>query len=354
MVDMQLNGGLGDVVAGQKGILVDSGLTEHMAGVTGDRCNVWLLAISRLQNTLRAYSITESGISALPVISPLLPINYFIPLGSIAASSDRKQLAIGRSGVGLYQFDPATGIATGTVALAGPTSVASGAYNVCFSPDDSKLYVSFAPLILGPFSSYQFDLSSGDSLTMINTATAMNNPISISFKKATNGKIYTTSGGSQLNVINFPNLPVPACQFIAGALPLTGNTGLGLPNTVPVFVTDTLTGHGDFKAGCFASGLDLHALNDSTGWDYTWSTGATGPVCTVDLPGTYRVTYKSAPCIYHIDTIVARFPGGTIPQLYMEASCKGDTNGLAMFILIRATLPVILMSGRTAMASWYP
>jgi gliding motility-associated-like protein len=327
IVDMQQNGGLGDIQAGQKGVLVDSGLTEHMAGVTGDHCNIWVLTISRLQNTLRAYNITESGVNANPVISPLLPVNYYIPLGSITASSDRKTVAIGRSGVGLYDFDPATGTATGKVALAGAYSVASGAYNVCFSPDDSKLYVSFVPLPVGNYASFQFDLSSGDSLTMVNSAVVMNNPISISFKKAANGKIYTTSGGNALNVINYPDLPVPACQFIAGALPVTGNIGLGLPNTVPVFVTDTMTGHSAFKAGCFAAALNLHALNDSTGWDYNWSTGATGPLCSVEMPGTYWVTYKSAPCIYHTDTIIAMFPDGAAPHLFIEANCKGDTNG---------------------------
>lgn len=329
VIDMQLNGGLGDVVPGQKGILVDSGLTEHMAGVTGDRCNVWVLTVSRLQNTLRAYDVTESGVNNSPVISPLLPTNYYIPLGSIAASSDRRTLAIGRSGVGLYQFDPATGSATGTVQLAGSYTISSGAYNVCFSPDDSKLYVSYAPLIVGLFASFQFDLSSGDSLTMVNSAVPIDNPTSFSFKKAANGKIYTTGGGNTLNVINFPDLPMPACQYIPGVLPLPGSVSFGLPNTVPVFVSDTVTGHSGHKAGCYAAGLTLHAINDTSGWDYNWSTGASGPMCTVDTPGTYWVTYKSAPCIYHTDTITARFPNGTLPHLVIRESCKNDTNGQA-------------------------
>src|SRR5690606_23628606 len=43
VVDMDLNGGLGDVVPGQQGILIDSSLSEKMTAVVGDRCNVWLL-----------------------------------------------------------------------------------------------------------------------------------------------------------------------------------------------------------------------------------------------------------------------------------------------------------------------
>src|SRR5690606_32532111 len=43
VVDMSLNGGLGDVISNRKGIFVDSFLTEKMTATLGDRCNIWLL-----------------------------------------------------------------------------------------------------------------------------------------------------------------------------------------------------------------------------------------------------------------------------------------------------------------------
>jgi len=329
VVDMQQSGGLGDVLPAQKGILLDSGLTEHMTAVVGDHCDIWLLAIGRLQNALRAYNISEAGINASPVVSPLLPVNNYIILGSIAVSSDRRKLAIARSGIGLYDFDPATGTAVGKVPLAGAYTPSTGGYSVCFSPDDSKLYASFAPLIIGLFYSFQYDLSSGDSLTMINSAQPLANPTSYSFKKGPDGKIYTTGGGNALNIIHAPNLPVPACQYEPGALPLQGSVSLGLPHIVPVIRKDTVLTQQQVKAGCFAEGLPLQALNDTSGWDYVWSGGQPGPYYTAGAPGVYWVSYKSPPCRFHTDTFLVSFPEGRLPHLEIRPACSNDTNGLA-------------------------
>lgn len=329
IVDMQLNGGLGDIVSGQKCILVDSGLTEHMTAVTGDRCNVWLLATSRQLNTLRAYEISESGINTTPVSSPLLTINGYVPIGSIAASADRKTLAVARSGVGLYRFDAATGIATGTIPLAPPYTPSSMAYSVCFSPNDSKLYVSFGPLIVGLFYAFQYDLSSGDSLTMINSRVELPEPASCSFKKGPDGKVYSTSRGTALNVIRHPDLPMPACEYVADALPLTGMVSFGLPNIVATITRDTMGQRKKVQAGCFTTGITLRATEDTTAWGFLWGNGAAGPQLVAEEPGDYSVTYYTAPCVRHTDTFSVSFPDGKLPSLSIQASCKGEHNGKA-------------------------
>ncbi|WP_118952571.1 PKD domain-containing protein [Taibaiella helva] len=328
IVDMQLNGGLGGVIAGQKGILVDSGLTEHLSAVAGDHCNVWLLTISRLGNTLQAYELDASGISSTPVVSPLLPVNYYIGLGCIDVSTDRKTLAIGRSGIGLYHFDPASGTATGIIPLAGPFSPSTGAYSVCFSPDNSKLYATFAPLIVGLFYSFQYDLSSGDSLTMVSSA-AQFNAFIYTFKRGPDHKVYATGGGSALHVIAQPNLPMPACQFLPGAQPLTGTVGFGLPNIVAEVIRDTVTTAKAAKGGCFAESLALAATNDTTGWDYTWSSGATGPSQMVSAEGYHWVSYFSPPCTFHTDSFLVSFPNGRLPVVRINEGCAHTANASA-------------------------
>src|SRR6202012_5882764 len=62
IVDMTLDGGLGDVVAGQKEIPVDSILSEKMIAVQGDNCDIWLLVHDNINNNFKAYDITSEGI----------------------------------------------------------------------------------------------------------------------------------------------------------------------------------------------------------------------------------------------------------------------------------------------------
>ncbi len=42
VVNKNLNGGLGDIEPGRKGLLLDSMCTELMTATLGDRCNIWL------------------------------------------------------------------------------------------------------------------------------------------------------------------------------------------------------------------------------------------------------------------------------------------------------------------------
>lgn len=328
VVDMSLNGGWGDIVPGQKGVLIDSGLTEHMTGVVGDRCNVWLLVISRLQNQLKAYSITATGIDPTPVLSPLLPINNFATLGCMDVSPNRKKLAIGRFGFGLYDFDPATGMASGGMQVMGSLP-ATTAYSPCFSPDNTKLYISYVPVTLGTYYSYQLDLSSGNPAIIPGTATSLL-PVSYSFKRAPNGLIYAAGESSvDLHVIQSPNLPGAACQYTPDAISLSpGATHrFGLPTVVPVFIRDTLYSSALSKPPCFASSFTIHALNDTTGWDYLWSDGTTGPSLVVDTPGTYWVSYHAPPCRDRTDTFHVRF-GSRLPQLEAAAGCKSSNSAL--------------------------
>src|SRR5690606_32165637 len=69
IIDMDLDNGLGDVVAGGKTLVMDSMLSEKMIAVPGNRCNVWLLVHAYYSNTFKAYEITSNGVQLNPVIS---------------------------------------------------------------------------------------------------------------------------------------------------------------------------------------------------------------------------------------------------------------------------------------------
>jgi hypothetical protein len=116
VLNMDLNGGLGDIEAGRKGIAVDSGLTEKMIGVVGDRCNVWVITCVRSQSVYKAYEITAAGLNPTPVVSNVgTPKN--LSFGYLAVSPNRKYIAAseqalfgGNNGLELSRFDAATGV----------------------------------------------------------------------------------------------------------------------------------------------------------------------------------------------------------------------------------------------------
>ncbi len=99
IVDMSLNGGLGDIVAGRKNILLDEGpLQESMVAVPGNNCDIWLLVHPYHDPEVRAYHITREGIDTIPVVSNTGPAltasTAAYELGGMAISPDRTKIAI--------------------------------------------------------------------------------------------------------------------------------------------------------------------------------------------------------------------------------------------------------------------
>lgn len=324
IVDMRLNNGLGDVVPGSKGIFVDSMLTESVTASVGDRCNVWVFSQSLLYQELRVYEVTAAGLNTNAVVSVFPGSSY------LAVSNDRQTLAINGDRVRLYDFDPIAGL------VSNPVTLSSGGYGLCFSPDDTKLYTTTLGSADQDAAIYQYDISSGDSLSIEMSKTLigyLGTRFTSYVKRAVNGKLYFLSSLSPnaIGVINQPNLPGTACGFTPDVVsPVSGTRfSMGLPNVVPVIPHDTfLTGQA-WSAGCFAVETSVRALDTSTGWDYVWSTGVTGMALTVDTPGTYWVSYRTPPCNYHVDTFHVRFPLGVLPDIYTHAACRSDSNGAA-------------------------
>jgi gliding motility-associated-like protein len=327
VVNMDLNGGLGDVEAGRKGIAVDSGLTEKMIGIVGDRCNVWVITCARSQSVYKAYEITAAGLNPVPVVSNVgTPKN--LSFGYLAVSPNRKYIAAseqalfgGNNGLELSRFNPATGVIFNAIQLE-PTL---GYYGVCFSPDNSKLYGNSFQEV------YQFDLTAADPAS---TKTLIcNNGRSSALQLGPDSRIYFQHSGNTYNkvsFIRFPNLAGAACQPLLDTITLQPGTtfSFGLHNTVPVFTRDTLSYKDTIEAGCFATAYNIKAA-DTTGWDYIWSTGSTATSITATSSGMYWVSYHTPPCVFHADTFNLTFPNGFLPQIDIRNNCKEDNNGKA-------------------------
>jgi gliding motility-associated-like protein len=327
VVNMNLNGGMGDVEPGRKGIFVDEGLTEKMIGITGSQCNIWVLTCVRGQAKYKAYEITATGLNTTPVISNAATSKN-LSFGYLAVSPNHKFIACseeslfaGNNGLELAKFDAATGTVFDAIQL----EPSLGYYGVCFSPDNSKLYGNtFADV-------FQFDITAADPFltkTLIST-----NGRTTGMELGPDSKIYfqhSASLNTKISVIKFPNLSGAACEPQLDNITLLQGTSLnfGLHNSVPVFKRDTVYTKQINTAGCFASQYSI-AATDTTGWGYEWSNGNTNVQMAVANTGTYWVKYHTAPCVFHTDTFVVSFPNGVLPQVSFKNSCSNTNNGKA-------------------------
>lgn len=325
VVDMDLDGGLGDIVVGRKGIIIDSGLTEKMTAVVGDRCDIWLLVHSISDTAYKAFEITDAGINFTPVISHTgLFGKGLYEFGMIKVSPNKKKLiGAAATGVEMCDFNAATGIVSNALKLNN-----SPYYGACFSPDNSKLYIASS----ADGNLYQYDLSSNDITTISNSKFQLDSAEG-DIKIGPDGKIYTIrfANGGTMGVVNFPNHPGATCQFYSSAIQVMIPTPerylwIGLPAFIPLFVRDTAAATSHRIKICYQDSAIIYA-NDS-GWDYRWDDSSIQTYRTVYSGGNYVVHYYTPPCVYHTDTFIVTF-SPPLPQLGSLPGCYGMHNGKA-------------------------
>ncbi len=184
IVDMSLDGGLGDLVPGQTNIMLDPGpLHESMVAVPGNNCDIWLVVHDYYTSTFKSYHISKDGIDPNPVLSlagPTLPPGNWpaYEYGGLAISPDRSMIAMSTSSFAACTFLglilPTSGAVIakfhaddGTVdnlLILNDTVSCDG---ISFSKDNSKLYVQasdgkadmLTTGILGNTQVLQFDVS---------------------------------------------------------------------------------------------------------------------------------------------------------------------------------------------------
>ncbi|MBB6611762.1 T9SS type A sorting domain-containing protein [Pontibacter sp. Tf4] len=192
VVDMRLNNGLGDVVAMQKDMLLQTKATEKLTAVPhSNGRDYWLVTHEWDSDAFVVHLITPAGISS-PFVQRIGSVHRQKPnhdnseiRGMMKASPDGKKLAVAVNGgarpFDLFDFDAATGILSNYVNLGNLHEQ----FGVSFSPDNSKLYVSNVDISrmrdgeYYPDNIVQFDLLAGDTEAIITSAQSviMDNPL---------------------------------------------------------------------------------------------------------------------------------------------------------------------------------
>lgn len=271
IIDMSLDGGMGDVVIDSKHTSLHTNATEKLTAVPHTNgSDYWILTHAFGSNEFYAHLLTSSGIAA-PIITSigaaheLKPTEFFSDeetIGYMKASPDGTKLACAVASAkrpfDLFDFNAATGQLTNYINLGS----ISGQYGVSFSPDNSKLYATtddrpdpnaypYPDIII------QYDLHAGNAADIIASRQSIfrDNPLTnipghgifegfqlleTGLQLAPDGKLYATSDyaydpadGHIMVVIEKPNEAGINCQVNYKQFDFgNGRVGSGLPNFI--------------------------------------------------------------------------------------------------------------------------
>ena len=211
---------------------------EKLTGVKhANGKDYWVLAHGWNNGSFYAYKVTTAGVDSLPVVSSVGQIQT----GTLAArnmvgymklSPDGKKLAMavmGAKTIEVFDFDNSTGQVSNAITIASPDIYSP--YGVEFSPDCKKLYFSTVnPSTNASNNLYQYDLVSGSAPVLLNKLSKNMTALQL----ATDGKIYVARYNyAFLGIIQNPNRPDTACNYMEDGYDLNGNKSLlGLPNFI--------------------------------------------------------------------------------------------------------------------------
>lgn len=321
--DINANSGQGGLIQPITELLaVSAELLTGIGSCTTDE--YWIVAHSWPGSDFYAWRLDETGLSP-PVISTIGPelSEVLDVIGNIRASYDGTKLAWTRthyfpSSISLYDFDFISGLITNEYIKEFPSK---RLYGLCFSPDNSKLYVAGSNPS-GPSLVLQYNAlaTSEDEFSQSEVIIANPKKEFGAIENAPDGKMYIAHYfESSLSVIQSPNEQGLNCSFQLDALTLaTGSIcRYGLQNKVlspfisinsPLFPQDTVI-------ACYkpyslsignSSGNQINATYDINKLNFLWNTGETTSSIFVEDNGTYYLTSSNEYC-QNSDTIEIAF-----------------------------------------------
>ena len=334
LVDMTLNGGLGDIDPIEKNrplVTYDPNdsdeikykCAEKITAVKADDCSsLWV--ITHFTDSFYAFKVGVGGVNPDPVISPVgpeVPISGYRrnAIGYLKASPNGNKLAVAHfgfattpggdapGGVYLFDFDNTTGIVSNSIELYGPQNGRSP-YGVEFSAENRKVY---ATVNQGAGSQIlQWDLNATDipsSLSIVHTSSTI---ASGALQLGIDKRIYRAQLGQNnverfLGVIRNPELAgVNAGYDEQGVLLDVNGSGQNISRFgLPPFIQSLFNTEVDIIQNgisttqlslCDGANYTLQA-DDISGADYTWFkdgielTQETNFDLFVDTPGFYEV-----------------------------------------------------------------
>ncbi|MCX6277574.1 MAG: hypothetical protein NT004_05725, partial [Bacteroidetes bacterium] len=233
VVNMRLDGGLGDIEPGQKEIALQTmnDFPELMTTVRhGNNRDAWVIVRNMFNaNNFAAFLVTAAGISTTPVISQSSlawnPIPYG-NAGTMRVSPDGAKLVYPHMDtIEFCNFNATTGQITPQFLIRPGTYLESAPWGYLeFSLDSRYLYCSTGDWPWSPSNIYQYDASWTDSTRFKESEMLVGyRNTGVHLQRGPDGKIYGGEAGKDsLSVIHNPALPGIACNYQPHAIFLQG------------------------------------------------------------------------------------------------------------------------------------
>lgn len=257
-IDMNQGGGFGEVI--EKNVLLADSAGAYMTAVLdSSETGVWVILHHLNAPRFMAYHLDATGFSSVPVVSdtgPSVDPSAYQATGILRPSPNGEHLylskcyldCVNNTSLHLLDLNRATGEITALNTFDGSIPSVHG---LEVSPSGQFLYTTTRVCDAGIASRlWQYDISSGDSATIHDSKTLVfEAPITQSgclgmqgnLALAVDGRIYCgVSNAQYLGVINSPDLPAPACDYVHQGLYLEGDTSwLWLPNLMREYPVST-------------------------------------------------------------------------------------------------------------------
>lgn len=325
IVDMSLNGGLGDVSSTKNIILHPNSCEASTAIRLPNGEDFWIIGHESNSNQFFAYKLTSTGLDTTPVFSHWGSVPTSTYIGYLKPSHKGNKLAEAFHELKLvqvYDFDNTTGMVTNGISIPCSTFLS---YGVEFSLDDSRLYYS------GYYTGnkgfiYQVNFNAGNDSAIINSTkliASINSDIG-ALQLAPDSNIYVAQRGFFLGVINEPDSLGALCNYVYNQINFTPGCSYGLPNFFEMNYCNTpYVNLGEDTILCLGDSLILNATTSKS--TYLWQDSSTNPTFTVTQSGTYWVQVSINNC-KTIDTInVSNDSYPTIDLGIDTMLCQGDT-----------------------------
>jgi len=251
VVDMTLNGGLGDVQVATLNTPLATDLTEKLIVIRSTEIQgFWVIAHKKNANEFLAWKIDACGVTAQPVVSTVGSNFASAPFGANEAWSGAMDASPDGNRIGMpvdwsdriefFDFNKTTGVVSNPITVnvtddSNPPFLRK--YGACFSPDGSKFYYSNINSV------YQLNLGTYTSAAIASSITLIYSPIlepnnypCFQIEQAPNNKLYVAIGNAgRLDEISNPNALGLGCGYVDNAVSFGPATcQLGLPAQVPL------------------------------------------------------------------------------------------------------------------------
>lgn len=345
-VNMNLDGGLGDVVTTEKQVALMDTTPEVMTAVrAANGIDFWMITFRKETDTLYAFLVDENGVNPTAVKSATgLFLDSNERVGYLRGSQQNDKLALvlpfnnldqdAYDRIHLFNFDNVTGQASYDLAIF-PDINDTTNYGVEFSPDGTKLYVQS----VFQADLRQYDLSSGVSATISASETLVGAGYTVTgggaIQLGPDGRIYCARNAELwLAAVLFPNQLGGACGYVHDGVSLEGRNSIyGLPQFIPF----SIAGGASLEPACVGDTVfvsSYYATADSVKWNFgDPNSGSANTSSSVNAAhvyadsGTYTITIIAYNAFLTdtqtLSVLVRPYPTISLPA--DTTFCQGDT-----------------------------